>query len=109
MIGHEIGHLLVQAAKARTGINLAELYEERVKRNWQRINDSQAPDEEAVTQLSLKVNPADYYFRMSDGQPEAYPENLACINGWVTDLSNSSRPCSRKRYDFPANAGKRTP
>jgi hypothetical protein len=86
VIGHEIGHLLVQAAKAWTGINLAELYKERVKRNWQRINDSQAPDEEAVTQLSLKVNQADYYFRMSDGQPEAYPENLVCIDGWVTDF-----------------------
>lgn len=86
VIGHEVGHLLVHAAKARTGINWEELYAERVKRNWQFIKDSQAPAEEAVTQLSLKVNQAGYYFRLSGNQPEAYPENLACIDGWVTDF-----------------------
>jgi hypothetical protein len=86
VIGHEIGHLLVRAAEARTGINWEESYAERVKRNWQYINDSQAPAEEAVTQLSLKVNRAGYYFRLSGDQPEAYPENLACIDGWVTDF-----------------------
>ena len=86
VIGHEIGHVLVQAAKARTGINWEELYAERVKRNWQRMNDSQAPAEEAATQLSLKVNQAGYYLRLSGNQPEAYPENLACIDGWVTDF-----------------------
>ena len=54
VIGHEISHLLLRAVRDRTGVKWSENYAQQVTRNWASLIDKKAPEEEAVTEFSLK-------------------------------------------------------
>lgn len=89
IIGHEIGHQLVRASRARNGVNWAKSYELRVKRDWRHINNPQAPEEEAVTELSLKVLKLGYYLDLDGDKIESDPRIVAGIGGWVANFTQS--------------------
>jgi hypothetical protein len=86
VIGHEIGHLLVHAALERSGMDWSKIYEQRVERDWASINDRQAPEEEAVTELGLKVLQAGYFFSLNAREVESNPVIVFEINGWIADF-----------------------
>lgn len=91
VIGHEISHLLIRAVLAETGVDWSKAYEERVPRNWQRMNDPKAPLEEAVTELSLSVLESGYYIYLFEDELEDNPEMLSKIDAWVKDFLDALR------------------
>jgi hypothetical protein len=91
VIGHEIGHLLVRATKASTGADWSKSYEKRVNRDWHSLNSSRASEEEAVTELSLKVLGLGYVFPRNVRQAETQPEIIAQIDGWAEDFLQSNK------------------
>jgi hypothetical protein len=86
VIGHEIGHLLLRAVRDRTGVKWAKTYQQRITRDWERIKDPKAPEEEAVTELSLKVLKTGYFISINADIPETDPEIVAAIDGWSVDF-----------------------
>ncbi len=85
VIGHEIGHLLIWAAERETGVNWSSVYAQQVHRNWTKL-DPTAPMEEAVTNLSLKVSDAGYFFSLNQDRPETDPRTRAEIAAWTVDF-----------------------
>ena len=86
VIGNEISDLLIRAVKARSGINWSKFYQQWVQRDWASINNIKAPEEEAVTELSLNVLQKGYYFSINADNPETNPVMVAEIDGWVADF-----------------------
>jgi hypothetical protein len=86
VIGHEIAHILVKAAADRTGTDWVLAYEQHVSRDWTALVDPMAPREEAVTQLSLKVLGAGYYFSLNPDEPETDAQIADEIDAWVVDF-----------------------
>ncbi len=89
VLGHEIGHILVNAAKAQTGVDWGETYAQRISRNWAWmaiLQEPVSPNEEAVTELSLKALNAGYYFSLYTGEPESDPQIASEIDAWAEDF-----------------------
>ncbi len=86
MIGHEIDHILFWAIKARTGVDWAKVYQQRVRRDWSKVNSLTAPEEEAVTELSLKIQSMIYYFNLDTGKIETDPEIVKEIDDWAANV-----------------------
>jgi len=86
VIGHEVGHLLIRAVRNRTRVNWGIVYASRISRNWDAINDPNAGLEEAVTELSLKVINAGYYFSISTDSVENDLEIIGQIEAWVAEF-----------------------
>jgi hypothetical protein len=91
VIGHEIAHLLLFAAWKQTGVDWAGRYRQQVRRYWKAIPDARAPEEEAVTQLSLAVLEQGYAFSLKADRPETDPYRLAEIERWAADFLYSWR------------------
>jgi hypothetical protein len=89
VIGHEIAHILLDAVRDQTGLDWAKEYEQRVSRNWAWMALLRKPvvaEEEAVTELSLKVLRANYYFSLYTGEAEADTQVLSEIDDWASDF-----------------------
>jgi hypothetical protein len=86
VLGHEIGHVLVQAAQHRTSVDWAEVYAERVDRDWEKFSDPKAPLEEAVTEFSLLILGQGYYFSINEDAREIDPEIVVEIDSWASDF-----------------------
>jgi hypothetical protein len=89
VIGHEIAHILLDTAREPTGRDWAKEYEQRVSRNWAWMALLRKPvlaEEEAVTELSLKVLHAGYYFCLYTGEAETDTQVLNEIDAWASDF-----------------------
>lgn len=86
VIGHEVGHLLIRAVRDRTQVNWGLTYASRISRNWESIHDPNAPLEEAVTELSLKVMDAGYFFCIASDTIENDPVIIRQIEAWVGEF-----------------------
>lgn len=91
VIGHEIGHLLIRAVRDRTGVFWSKTYQQRIMRDWDRIKDPKAPEEEAVTELSLKVLKVGYFISINADIPETDPDIVAAIETWSVDFLTTLR------------------
>ncbi len=86
VISHEINHILFRAVKARTSIDWAKVYQQRVQRDWARIQDPTAPEQEAVTEFGLKIQSQHYYFSLGSKQIETNSEIISEIDSWAIDF-----------------------
>ncbi len=86
VIGHEVGHLLIRAVRDRTHVNWGLTYASLISRNWEAIHDSNAPLEEAVIELSLKVMDAGYFFSIASDTIENDPVIIRQIEAWVDEF-----------------------
>lgn len=86
VIGHEVGHLLIRAVRDRTHVNWGLTYASRISRNWEANHDPNAPLEEAVTELSLKVMDAGYFFCIASDTIENDPVIIRQIEAWVVEF-----------------------
>lgn len=86
VISHEINHTLLQAVKVRTGVDWSKAYQQRVRRDWAKIKNPTAPEEEAVTELGLKIQSLNYYVSIASDEIEMNPEIQSEIDGWAADF-----------------------
>lgn len=86
VIGHEISHLLLRAVRDRTGVKWSENYEQQVTRNWASLMDGQVPEEEAVTEFSLKILNTGYFFSINADASESDPKFIAEIDKWAEEF-----------------------
>ncbi len=86
VLSHEINHILFRAVKARTGVDWAKIYEQRVQRDWATIPDPMAPEQEAVTELGLKLQSQQYYFSLGSREIETNSVIISAIDDWAADF-----------------------
>jgi hypothetical protein len=89
VIGHEVAHILLDAVREQTGLDWANEYERRVSRNWAWMALLRKPvvaEEEAVTEISLKVLHLNYYFSLYTGESETDAQLLTEIDDWANDF-----------------------
>lgn len=86
VIGHEISHLLFRAVRDTTGVKWSENYAQQVSRDWASLIDRKAPEEEAVTEFSLKVMDAGYFFSINADAPESDAKIIAEIDEWADEF-----------------------
>ena len=86
VIGHEISHLLLRAVRDITGVKWSENYEQQVTRNWVSMLDKKAPEEEAVTEFSLKILNCGYFFSINADAQESDPKFIAEIDEWAEEF-----------------------
>ncbi len=86
VLGHELSHLLVLAAERQTGVNWSAVYQQHVERDWARLGDLQGAEEEAVTQLSLKVLRMGYTYSLNEDTREIRTAIIYEVTVWTRDF-----------------------
>jgi hypothetical protein len=86
VIGHEIGHVLLDSITHRTGIDWSNAYRLRVAHDWTEGRDPRSPEEEAVTNLSLKIQSMNYYYDFASGTREENSKIVYQIDAWVASV-----------------------